>query len=168
MKRRCIKTYQTRGDQANVDRYYWFQRINRMALHTWKTRNITYLSTTCCMHAESLQLCPTLCNPMNCSPPDSCVHGDSPGKNTGVDHRAFLREIFPTYGLNPCLMSPALAGGFFTSSTTWEAQLLTTRSCIKHNFMRARHHWNRKHKLLKSYTVIRSLSNPPHICNTFL
>ena len=56
---------------------------------------ITYLSTTCCMHAESLQLCPTLCNPMNCSPPDSCVHGDSPGKNTGVDHRAFLREIFP-------------------------------------------------------------------------
>ena len=24
-------------------------------------------------------------------------------------------------GLNPCLMSPALAGRFFTTSTTWEA-----------------------------------------------
>ena len=26
--------------------------------------------------------CPTLCDPMNCSPPGSSVHGDSPGKNT--------------------------------------------------------------------------------------
>ena len=30
------------------------------------------------------QLCPTLCNPMDCSPPGSSVHGDSPGKNSGV------------------------------------------------------------------------------------
>ena len=111
---------------------------------------------------------PIFCNPMDCSRPGSSVHGDSPGKHTGVGHRALLREIFPPHGLNPCLMSPALAGGFFTSSATWEAQLLTTRSCTKHNFMRARHHWNRKHKLSKSSTVILSLSNPPHICNTFL
>ena len=27
------------------------------------------------MHAKSLQLCPTLCNPMDCSPPGSSVHG---------------------------------------------------------------------------------------------
>ena len=27
------------------------------------------------------QSCPTLCNPMNCSPQGSSVHGDSPGKN---------------------------------------------------------------------------------------
>ena len=30
------------------------------------------------------QSCPILCNPMNCCPPGSSVHGDSPGKNTGV------------------------------------------------------------------------------------
>ena len=30
------------------------------------------------------QLYLTLCNPMDCSPPDSPVHGDSPGKNPGV------------------------------------------------------------------------------------
>ena len=137
-----------------------------MALHTWKTRNITYLSTTCCMRAKSLQSCLTPCDPMNCSPPGSSVHGDSPGKNTGVGHHALLWEIFPTHGLNPCLMSPALAGGFFTSITTREALLLTTRSCTKHNFMHARHLWNRKPKLFKSSTVILSLSNPPHICNT--
>ena len=28
------------------------------------------------------QLCLTLCDPMDCSPPHSSVHGDSPGKNT--------------------------------------------------------------------------------------
>ena len=28
--------------------------------------------------------CLTLCNPMDCSLPGSSVHGDSPGKNTGV------------------------------------------------------------------------------------
>ena len=28
-----------------------------------------------CVHAESLQLCPILCNLMACSPPGSFVHG---------------------------------------------------------------------------------------------
>ena len=27
------------------------------------------------VHAHSLQLCPTLCKPMDCSPPNSSVHG---------------------------------------------------------------------------------------------
>ena len=31
-----------------------------------------------------VQLCPTLCDPMDCSLLDSSVHGDSPEKNTGV------------------------------------------------------------------------------------
>ena len=30
------------------------------------------------------QSCLTLCDPMDCSLPGSSVHGDSPGKNTGV------------------------------------------------------------------------------------
>ena len=30
-----------------------------------------------------IQLRLTLCDPMDCSPPASSVHGDSPGKNTG-------------------------------------------------------------------------------------
>ena len=28
-----------------------------------------------CVYAKSLQLCPTLCDPMDCSPPGSSVHG---------------------------------------------------------------------------------------------
>ena len=44
--------------------------------------------------------------------------GDSPGKNTGVGCHALLQGIFLTQGLNLRLLSPALAGWFFTSSTT--------------------------------------------------
>ena len=47
------------------------------------------------------QSCPTLCDPKDCSPPDSSVHGDSPGKNTGVGCHALLQGIFPTQGWNP-------------------------------------------------------------------
>ena len=44
--------------------------------------------------------CLTLCNPMDCSPPGSSVHGDSPGKNTGADFHTLLQGIFPTQWLN--------------------------------------------------------------------
>ena len=49
------------------------------------------------------QWCPTLCNPMDCSPAGSSVHGDSPGKNAGVGCHALFMGIFPTQGLNPGL-----------------------------------------------------------------
>ena len=41
-----------------------------------------------------------LCNPMDCSPPGSSVHKDSPDKNIGVGCHAFLQGIFPTQGSN--------------------------------------------------------------------
>ena len=46
------------------------------------------------------QCCLTLWNTRDCSPPGSSVHGDSPGKNTGVGCHAFLQGIFPTQRLN--------------------------------------------------------------------
>ena len=46
----------------------------------------------------------TLCDPMDCSPPGSSVHGDSPDKNTGVGCHTLLQGIFPTQGLNPGLL----------------------------------------------------------------
>ena len=46
----------------------------------------------------------TLCHPMDCSPPGSCVHGDSPIKYTGRGcHILPLQGILPTQGLNPGL-----------------------------------------------------------------
>jgi len=47
---------------------------------------------------------------------------DSPGKNTGVGCHALLQGNLPNPGnehISPT--SPALAGGFFTTSITWEA-----------------------------------------------
>ena len=49
------------------------------------------------------QWCPALCDPMDCSPPGSSVHGDLPGKNTGVGCHALLQGIFPTQVSNPDL-----------------------------------------------------------------
>ena len=37
----------------------------------------------------------TCCDPRDHSPPGSSVHGDSPGKNTGVGCHALLQGIFP-------------------------------------------------------------------------
>ena len=54
--------------------------------------------------AKSPQSCLTLCDPMDCSPPSSSVHGDSPGKNTGVGCHALLQGIFPIQGSNPHLL----------------------------------------------------------------
>ena len=52
-----------------------------------------------CVHLVAWS-CPTLCDLMDCSLPDSSAHGDSPGKNTGVGYQALLQRIFPTQGLN--------------------------------------------------------------------
>ena len=41
---------------------------------------------------------------MDCSPPGSSVHEDSPGKNTGVGDHALLQGISPTQGSNPYLL----------------------------------------------------------------
>ena len=49
---------------------------------------------------------------------------DSPGKNTGVGLLCPPTEDLPNQGTEPAsLMSPALVGGFFTTSATCEAQL---------------------------------------------
>ena len=45
-----------------------------------------------------------LCNPMDCNPSGSSVHGDSPGKNTGVGYHTLLQGIFPAQGSNPGLL----------------------------------------------------------------
>ena len=51
------------------------------------------------------QSCLTLCNSMHSNPPGAYVHGDSPGKNTGVGCHALLQGIFLTQGSNPGILS---------------------------------------------------------------
>ena len=57
----------------------------------------------CAVRCLVAQSCPTLCDPLDCSLAGSSVHGESPGRNTGLGCHALLQEIFPTQGLNPGL-----------------------------------------------------------------
>ena len=65
------------------------------------------------------QSCPTLYDPMDCSPPGSSLHGDSPDKNTGMGCHALLHGIFPTQGSNSGLH---ITGWFFTIWATREVK----------------------------------------------
>ena len=52
----------------------------------------------------SCSLCPTLCDPMECSPPGSFIHGVFQAKNTRLGYPFFLQGIIPTLGWNPHLL----------------------------------------------------------------
>ena len=89
-----------------------------------------YLYCVLCLVA---QLCPTLCEPMDCSLPSSSENGDSPSKHTRVGCHAFLQEIFPTQGLNPGLLHCRwiLYCLSYQGSTRSLEFYLVFRSCIK-------------------------------------
>ena len=67
------------------------------------------------------RLCPSLCDPMDCSPPVTL--------STEFSKQGYWSGLpFPTPGNLPdsgiepkSLASPALAGGFFTTCPMWEA-----------------------------------------------
>ena len=76
-----------------------------------------------CMHAKSIRLGLTLCNPMDCSLPSSSVHGILQARILEWVVMSFSRDL-PDPGTEPSSpLSLALIGGFFTSGTTWEAHL---------------------------------------------
>ena len=59
------------------------------------------------------QLCLTLCNPMDCSPPGFSVHGTA--RILEWVAIFYSRGIFLTQESNPSLLSPPIAGGFITT-----------------------------------------------------
>ena len=69
--------------QCSIMEFYF-----QLAFHFGDEFNISLLL---CLIA---QLCPTPCDLTHCSPPGSSVHGDSPGKNTGVGCHGLLQGIF--------------------------------------------------------------------------
>ena len=103
-----------------------------------------------CLVAQS---CLTFCDPMDCSPPGSSVHGDSPGKNTGEGCHALLQEIFPIQGSDSGLQH-----------CRWILYCLSHQGSplmyYTEHIMRIKVFW--KSNLLPSWTqlVLRSLSCP--------
>ena len=98
---------------------YWSQMPFPTLGGSSRSRNQTYISCASCIGRQILYFCATwaspllgvcaqshstLCDPpVDCSLPGSSVHGDSPGKNSGVGCHSLLQGIFPTQGLNPGL-----------------------------------------------------------------
>ena len=71
--------------------------------------------------ARSLQSCPTLCDPMDCSLPGSSVHGISQARILEWAAVPTSRGFSPTQGLNLYLFHLLLwQGGFSTTSASWE------------------------------------------------
>ena len=64
----------------------------------------------CAVYAQSLQSCPTLCNPMNCSPPGSSVHGILQARILEWVTRPSSRGIFLTQGSNLHLLCISCIG----------------------------------------------------------
>ena len=98
MKCKTHARYQQILEGENIVRF-----LSSMSLEDNKEHTHTYsdLQWDCAVLCLVVQLFLTLCNPMDCSPPGSSVHGDSPGKNTEVGFHALLQGIFPTQGSNP-------------------------------------------------------------------
>ena len=83
------------------------------------------------LHATSLQLCPILCDPVDCSPRLLCPW-DSPGKNIGLGCHALLQGIFPTQGLNLSYISCIGRHVLYHATrnapiTSWHIKLTTTK-----------------------------------------
>ena len=68
----------------------------------------------------SLYVCPTLCNPMDCSLPGSSVHGISQAKILEWVAVSFSRGSSEPRDWTPF---PALAGGFFTTEPSGKAYI---------------------------------------------
>ena len=69
------------------------------------------------------QLCLTLYNPMDCTPPGSSVHGILQTRIQSGLPCPYPADL-PNPGIEPTsLTSPELAARFFTTSTTWEASV---------------------------------------------
>ena len=73
---------------------------------------------------KSLQLCLTLCNPMDCSRPGSSVHGIVQARILEWVAMAFTRGSSWPRDWTCISKSVALTGGFFTTSVPWEAQIV--------------------------------------------
>ena len=64
------------------------------------------------VQAQSLQLCPILCDPMYCSPPGSSVHGISQAR---ILEWVAISSSKRSFGSRDQTYAPCFAGGLFTT-----------------------------------------------------
>ena len=97
----------------------WFTCLFSNSFKTYLLPKHTCLN----MHAKSLHSCLTLCEPMDCIPPGSSVHGILQARILEWVAMPSSKGYFQHRDRTCISLSPALASGFFTTSATWEAIL---------------------------------------------
>ena len=86
------------------------------------SNNIVISESTLCTCVLSHFSRVRLCNPTDCSPPGSSVHGILQARILELVAMPSSGDL-PNSGIKPVsLISPTLPGRFFTTSITWEAQ----------------------------------------------
>ena len=96
-----------------VHEYVW---LSTFTVYLELLQHSLQIGYVLCLIAQS---CLTLCDPMDCSPPGSSVHGDSPGKNSGVGCHAPSRG---SSQIRDRTQLPGIVGRFFTVWTTTPIQ----------------------------------------------
>ena len=110
----------TFNSQNNPMKYYYYH-FRFIDEEIWSKYVSQAHKNTACMCAKSIQSCPTLWDPMDCSPPGSSVH-----RILQARILEWVAEPSSRGSSNPgikpiSLESSALAGRFFTTSAIWEA-----------------------------------------------
>ena len=97
-----------------------------------------------CVHAQSLQLCPTLCDPMDCNPTDSSVYGILQART--LEWVCISPGDLPNLGIE--LMSPALQAEALLCTYCMADTILCSH--IHVNRLKSPHSWERGSSFLPS------------------
>ena len=106
-ERQCYTTARPLTPYSISGRYLCYNSKWMLYFHSWKSFNVTHLMNhminqfsalsdpfpSLAATAASLQLCLTLCHPIDGSPPSCPRPWDSPGKNTGVGCHFLLQRM---------------------------------------------------------------------------
>ena len=84
-------------------------KFRNQSNHSLWNKDVNLANTYCCVVAQQ---CPTLCDPMNCNPTGSSVHGFSQARIL-VGVAISCPGNFPNPGIKA--RSPTWAGGFLTA-----------------------------------------------------
>jgi len=95
------------GENTDLQHWLFFWELNKSLAGLGSVQNVHWdiwpmtHYIICVLQAKSFKSCPTLYNPVDCSPSGSSVQQEGfSGKNTGVACHALLQGIFPAQGLN--------------------------------------------------------------------
>ena len=102
-----------------MENIYLFIKILILRLHHWyrlpKESILSYIIVVLCKHARSLQLCLTLCDTVDYSPPGSSVHRISQARILEWVAISFSRGSSQPRDRTSTSCSSCIAGRFFTT-----------------------------------------------------